>query len=48
MASNSSGCEGGCFVMVLVRRCIALMMQSALTMVGVGNEWWRNVKVSAR
>ena len=48
MASSLSGCVGGWFVMVLVRCCIALMMQSALLMVGVGNEWWRNVKVSAR
>ena len=48
MDSSLYGCEGGWFMMVLVRFCIALMMRSALLTVGVGNEWWRNVKVSAR
>ena len=35
-------------LMVFSRFLIALVMRSALLMVGVGRVWWRNVKVSVR
>ena len=48
MASNFSGCVGGCPLMVLPRFLIALTMQSALMIVEVGRVWWRKVNLAAR
>ena len=48
MASNSHCRVGGLPLMVFSRFLIALVMRSAVLMVGVGRVWWRNVKVSVR
>ena len=48
MASNSHCSVGGLPLMVFSRFLIALVMRSALLMVGVGRVWWRKVNVSVR
>ena len=48
MASNSFCSAGGLPLMAFSRFLIALVIQSALLMVGVGRVWWRKVNVSVR